>query len=186
MNTRKKLALIFGTPIAIALILVTVYYSKVQEKIDPIITPPPAPSDKVLSDETKEPAIPEGWSVYKDPTEGFLINLPPGSQASSFDDGLIITSDPIDTPVPSMKITIEEAHDDEYEDLRNMHTLSNIEINGIKGRLRVDKYEADEIYPESLCETYRLEHNNKFYSFFTWECLDWEPFEDVVKSFRFQ
>ena len=176
---RKKLALIFGTPIAIALVLVAIYYSKIQNNIKPITSPANVAEEKADGVKTIE-----GWSVYKHPTEGFTINLPHGSQASLFDDGLIITSDPIDTPVPSMKIVIEKKHDDEYEDLRNMSQLSNIEINGIKGRLRIDKYEADEMGPEMTCTTYRLEHDGMFYSLFTWECLDWKYFEDVVKSFQ--
>lgn len=176
---RKKLAIIFGTPIAITLVLVAIYYSKVQDNIELIISP----SD--VTEEVEGFKVIEGWSTYKHPTEGFIINLPPGSQAALFDDGLIITSDPIDTPVPSMKIAIEKEHDDEYEDLSNMSQMSNVEINGLKGRLRIDKYEADEMGPEMTCSTYRLEHGGMFYSLFTWECLEWGHFESVVKSFRF-
>lgn len=166
---RRKLALIFGTPIAITLVLVIIYYSQTQEKLEPIFSP------------TNE------WGTYQHPTEGFMFNYPPGSEVF-FDNknDLTITFKPAGNPVPIMKIFIEEEHDDEYEDLSHMATLSNVEINGLKGRIKVDKYDADEMGPELICTTYRLEHEGMFYSLFTWECLEWEPFENVVKSFRFQ
>lgn len=181
MNTRKKLGLIFGTPIFITLILVAVYYSKVQEKIEPVI------SHSDMTEEAGTFKTTEGWSTYEHPTEGFLIDLPPGSTiAPSTGENVTMTFRPADFDAPIVNINIEEWHDDKYESLANMKQLSNVEINGLKGRLRIDEYDADEMGPGSTCAIYRLEHDGMFYSLSTYECLEWEHFENVVKSFRFQ
>jgi len=159
---RKKITLVLGIIIAIVILTAAICLLIKQNKS----------SDK--------------WSTYKHPAQGFLIDVPPGSEVvPSGSENMTITFKPAGAPVPAMNIVVEDKIVDEYLDFTKIADIGNVEINGLKGTKRIEVYEADEMGPGSRCITYKLDHGSKTYSLLTWECLEWEPFERVVQSFRF-